>query len=251
MEPAKSLKDKMYLGSPAVTNGANGMGIDWLREFMSQCDGCSIDFICLHWYVAPSFPVPIYPTHPHLPPNSYFKVANAPERYDSALNAAYFKSHISKARDLAAGRPIWITEFYPSGTDDEIKAFLADVIPWMDQSGDVHRYALFMAREGMLVNPWGNGLSEIGKAFVEGGDGGKSEGTSEKSNATDKTSKDVTDNEPKASEAGLDTKRFFSRAEAAIIKAKGLGKRSDTPCIKCRSADVFNDCWWTKCQKHD
>jgi hypothetical protein len=49
MEPAKSLKDKMYLGSPAVTNGVNGMGLDWLRDFMRQCNECSIDFICLHW----------------------------------------------------------------------------------------------------------------------------------------------------------------------------------------------------------
>jgi hypothetical protein len=52
MQPAKALKDKMYLGSPAVTNGANGMGLDWLREFMKQCDGCDIDFICIHWYVS-------------------------------------------------------------------------------------------------------------------------------------------------------------------------------------------------------
>jgi hypothetical protein len=28
MQPAKALKDKMYLGSPAVTNGANGMGYE-------------------------------------------------------------------------------------------------------------------------------------------------------------------------------------------------------------------------------
>jgi hypothetical protein len=57
MQPAKALKDKMYLGSPAVTNGANGMGLDWLREFMKQCDGCNIDFICIHWY-ASHLPVP-------------------------------------------------------------------------------------------------------------------------------------------------------------------------------------------------
>jgi hypothetical protein len=58
MQPAKSLKDKMYLGSPAVTNGANGMGLDWLKAFMEQCDGCDIDFICIHWYVPPSSPIP-------------------------------------------------------------------------------------------------------------------------------------------------------------------------------------------------
>lgn len=49
MQPAKDLKEKMYLGSPAVTNGANGQGLDWLRDFISACKDCSIDFICIHW----------------------------------------------------------------------------------------------------------------------------------------------------------------------------------------------------------
>jgi hypothetical protein len=48
MQPAKALKEKMHLGSPAVTNGANGMGLEWLREFIKQCGGCSVDFVCLH-----------------------------------------------------------------------------------------------------------------------------------------------------------------------------------------------------------
>jgi hypothetical protein len=38
----------------------------------------------------------------------------------------------------------------------------------MDASTDIHRYAMFMAREGMLLNSGGNGLSEVGKAFVAG-----------------------------------------------------------------------------------
>jgi hypothetical protein len=49
MEPTKNMKDLMYLGSPAVTNGGPGMGLDWLADFLKQCDGCSIDFICVHW----------------------------------------------------------------------------------------------------------------------------------------------------------------------------------------------------------
>lgn len=49
MEPAKTIKDKMYLGSPAVTNGGGGMGLDWLSQFMKECTGCNIDFICIHW----------------------------------------------------------------------------------------------------------------------------------------------------------------------------------------------------------
>jgi hypothetical protein len=67
MQPAKQLKEKMYLGSPAVTNGVNGMGLDWLKDFMNQCDGCSIDFICLHWYVPYPHTSPCpFPSHPLL-----------------------------------------------------------------------------------------------------------------------------------------------------------------------------------------
>jgi hypothetical protein len=114
----------------------------------------------------------------------------------------------------------------------------------MDQSNDIHRYSLFMAREGMLVNPRGNGLSEIGKAFVESGGGRKGE-------ATDKTSKMSSEKRNiEGSDGGLETKRFFSRAEAAIMKVKKLGRRKDMPCVKCRSPDIFNDCWWAKCPKH-
>lgn len=55
MDPAKKFKELMYLGSPAVSNSGNpGEGLDWLREFMDQCDGCNVDFICVHWYAAPS-----------------------------------------------------------------------------------------------------------------------------------------------------------------------------------------------------
>lgn len=51
MEPQKSLKEKMYLGSPAVTNGPSGL--TYLSYFMTACTGCTIDFINVHWYVPP------------------------------------------------------------------------------------------------------------------------------------------------------------------------------------------------------
>lgn len=116
MQPAKEAKEKMYLGSPAVTNsGSANMGLNWLRSFLSACHDCSIDFICIHWY-------------------------------DSANNVAYFKNYLNEVRSVANGRPIWITEFAPRGTEDEIKAFLNEVIPWIDGSADIQRYAYFMAR---------------------------------------------------------------------------------------------------------
>ncbi|KAG6813121.1 hypothetical protein H0H93_013499, partial [Arthromyces matolae] len=36
------------LGAPAVTNGPSG--IPWLSSFLSNCTGCTIDFIPFHWY---------------------------------------------------------------------------------------------------------------------------------------------------------------------------------------------------------
>lgn len=49
IEPQKTLKDKMYFGSPAVTNGPNGL--KYLSSFIDACTGCKIDFINIHWYV--------------------------------------------------------------------------------------------------------------------------------------------------------------------------------------------------------
>jgi hypothetical protein len=87
-------------------------------------------------------------------------------RYGTA-NTQAFKAHIFAARKVAGGRPIWITEFKPEGTTEQIKRFLEDVMPWMDESGDIHRYAYFMATpsEGFLVDGKG-GLSEIGKTYA-------------------------------------------------------------------------------------
>jgi len=83
-------------------------------------------------------------------------------RYDHAKNVEYFKRHIEETRKIAGGRPIWITEFHARGTDDEVKAFFDQVLPWMDASNDIHRYAYFMASPGSLVNPEGTDMSELG-----------------------------------------------------------------------------------------
>ncbi|KAE8835193.1 hypothetical protein HRS9122_07463 [Pyrenophora teres f. teres] len=138
MDPLSSLNPKVYLGSPAVTNAAptDSTGLGWLAKFLEACTGCQIDHVNIHWY-------------------------------DAANNAAYFKKHIEDTRKIAGGRPIWVTEFHASGSDDEVKAFLDEVMPWMDESDDVHRYAYFMARpgDGLLVRADGNGLSAIGKEY--------------------------------------------------------------------------------------
>lgn len=67
---------RAYLGAPAVTNGPSGM--EWLKEFLSLCTGCHIDFVPLHWY-------------------------------DSATNFGYFKNYLTNAHTIARMN-IWIAE---------------------------------------------------------------------------------------------------------------------------------------------
>jgi len=38
----------IVLGAPAVSNGPNGL--PWLQQFFQECQGCTFDFIPLHWY---------------------------------------------------------------------------------------------------------------------------------------------------------------------------------------------------------
>ncbi|TKA50083.1 hypothetical protein B0A49_13281, partial [Cryomyces minteri] len=104
---------KAKLGAPAVTNGGGAMGLTWMKNFMTACSGCQIDFVAIHWY-------------------------------DSATNIAYFKDHVTNAIAMAGGKPVWITEFGASGTDAQVNTFLQTVLPWLDQQPSIERYAYFM-----------------------------------------------------------------------------------------------------------
>ena len=61
MEPLSNFNSAMYLGSPAVTNAAasDTTGLGWLAKFMEACDGCTIDFINIHWYATHLLPFPL------------------------------------------------------------------------------------------------------------------------------------------------------------------------------------------------
>src|SRR5207253_2265150 len=46
---------KAKIGSPAVSNGVSGgpqgaMGIPFIKDFWSKCNGCKFDFVAMHWY---------------------------------------------------------------------------------------------------------------------------------------------------------------------------------------------------------
>ncbi|RDW71445.1 hypothetical protein BP6252_08008 [Coleophoma cylindrospora] len=126
---------KAKLGSPAVTNGGSPMGLTYLKNFISACSKCTIDFVPIHWY-------------------------------DSASNVDYFKNYIAEAYTAGGNRPIWITEFgCSSGTDAEINTFLQTVLPWLDEQSYVARYAYFMAADGVLLSS-GSTLSTLGETYA-------------------------------------------------------------------------------------
>jgi hypothetical protein len=123
------------LSSPAVTNGGAPMGLSWLQSFLSQCTGCTIDVVPIHWY-APA----------------------------TAIDD--FKSHVQQAYAAGGNRPLWITEFgLTDGTDDQKATFFQTILPWLDSQLYVERYAYFMDAPNYLLNSASTGLSAIGQLY--------------------------------------------------------------------------------------
>jgi hypothetical protein len=84
------------LAAPAVTNSGPPMGLTWLQNFLESCTECTIDIIPIHWY-------------------------------DNAINIAYFQSYVQEAYAAGGNRPLWVTEFGVSGTDEEVTVFFETV----------------------------------------------------------------------------------------------------------------------------
>jgi hypothetical protein len=124
---------KAQLGSPAVTNGGGSMGLTWLTNFLSACSGCQIDFVAIHWY--------------------------------NGGDAAAFMDYVDQAYTAGGNRPLWITEFQGEGDATAQNSFLETVIPQLDASSKVARYAYFMASDGNLLST-GSALSALGETFA-------------------------------------------------------------------------------------
>jgi hypothetical protein len=127
---------KAQLGSPAVTNGGSPMGLNWLENFLTACTDCQIDFVCIHWY--------------------------------NGGDAAAFMAYIDQAYAAGGNRPLWVTEFQGEGDVTAQNAFLETVIPQLDASPKVARYAYFMASDGNLLSS-GTSLSALGNTFAFAG----------------------------------------------------------------------------------
>jgi len=119
------------LGAPAVASNSNGMA--WLQQFMSQCGGCKIDFIPLHWYGS-----------------------------DWTAFTAYVQSMQS-----TFGKNVWITEWAcvqygssPPCDQTSVYNFMGATTQWLDQTGYVERWAWFGAMKNVAATgvPATNGL---------------------------------------------------------------------------------------------
>ncbi|CZS92420.1 uncharacterized protein RAG0_02894 [Rhynchosporium agropyri] len=128
-------KGTVYLGTPAVSNGENG--IPWLKAFFQICENCHFDFLPVHWY-------------------------------DSATKEEYFKLYMKEMHDTFK-LPLWITEFNGSGPEYEQHIFLREVIQWSDSQDYIARYAWFWAipdyQNGASVLPDGS-PSSLGKLYM-------------------------------------------------------------------------------------
>lgn len=132
--------DKVKIGSPAVCNGPKGtnpipQGLAWLSEFMEKCASCQVDFVAIHWYGLAD---------------------------DNGV--ADLKAHIGKAQAVANGKPIWLTEFQPSGSTEQQAGFMSKMLPWLDDTANgVERYAYYQV-DGVLSS--GNAKTTLGDDYT-------------------------------------------------------------------------------------
>jgi hypothetical protein len=132
---------KARIGTPAITNsGGTNQGLDWLNQWIAACNGrCNFDFVVIHWYAYPS--------------------------------ASSFLNYLLKVNAAVPNKPIWITEYAPSGTTDQtlITNFLQTVITQMDTNSTfsfVERHSYFMVTPGRLITSGGTTISDLGKVFA-------------------------------------------------------------------------------------
>jgi len=119
MQPRSSFR----LGSPVVASNTNGKS--WLQQFMSQCSGCKIDFVPLHWY---------------------------------GSNANAFISYVQDMHNTF-GRNVWITEWAcvqysssdPDCSQNNVYSFMGQTTLWLDQQSYVERWAWFGALKNVAA----------------------------------------------------------------------------------------------------
>ncbi|KAF9870114.1 hypothetical protein CkaCkLH20_12348 [Colletotrichum karsti] len=134
---------KAKIGAPAITNSnIAGQGLDWLSDWVKACKEadpedtekqCKYDFCVTHWY-------------------------------SPADAADTLFSHLEKVNKICDGKPVWLTEFAPLGSDDQISSFVQANVPKLDAVSYLDRYAYFMVKDGVLMS--GNSVNALGSAYA-------------------------------------------------------------------------------------
>jgi hypothetical protein len=137
IELMNPFKGKALIGSPAITNsGAANQGIGWLSQFFDACKGnCAVDFVPIHIY---------------------------------GVDTNTFLAHTLNVYNTFK-KPVWITEFAFTGSEDQINSQLETVIDQIETNSTfsfVERFSYFMVTDGSLVK--GNSISTYGNTFAYG-----------------------------------------------------------------------------------
>lgn len=140
---------KLPLGSPAGVHADS----PWMQSFMKEAlkRKYRIDFVTIHWYGGPS--------------------------------ASQILSHLDKIARLYK-RPLWITEFCPADwsaaktgknqhPEKDVLRFIKEVLPRLERSSDVERYAWFGTLPGntptgcSALSDSSGALTKLGEAYAE------------------------------------------------------------------------------------
>ncbi|PNP83407.1 hypothetical protein FNYG_03729 [Fusarium nygamai] len=116
---------KALIGAPSISNsGLAGEGVEWLKSWVSECEKldeqCHYDFCNVHWY--------------------------SEVEYGSTLF-----DHLKASHEACGGKPIWLTEFAPTGSDEAIASWLKDAIPQLEDLSYLDAYSYFKVETGMLM----------------------------------------------------------------------------------------------------
>lgn len=130
---------RAQIGTPAVSNsGQTDQGLQWLKQFVDACNAdssCHFDFCAVHWY-------------------------------SEAQYADTLLEHIKGAKDICgADKPIWLTEFAPFGSDDQISGFMKSMLPKLESLDYLQAYSYFMVAQNQLMSS-NTALSAIGKVYA-------------------------------------------------------------------------------------
>ncbi|KAM5355651.1 hypothetical protein ACJ41O_002297 [Fusarium nematophilum] len=127
------------ISAPSISNsGLAGEGLQWLESFVSACEAqsekCHYDFCSVHWYSEVEYGETLF-------------------------------EHLEKAHEVCGGKPVWLTEFAPFGSDEAIAAWLEETIPRLEKLEYLDAYAYWSVAQGSLMASQSD-MSTYGKVYA-------------------------------------------------------------------------------------